>query len=186
MKKLAVTFMAFAFLNMVKAQITDSIVHSHLKLDLYDKSWCISVNAGVQKRLFFAAGIARTSFKGSQHGAYGSDIYAGINIFPAFKKTDAPVAGLKFGGDLFGNTVLIGAEIQYLKSRLAEDWMFTPRAGIGISYIYLAYGYGFSKNKFPVAGISRNSITLQVNFPFYTKDKLTNKVTYWGGMKKQK
>jgi hypothetical protein len=185
MQKIPVVIFAFAFLNVANAQTADSSFRNHLKPDIVDNSWCISVNAGVQKRLFFGAGIARASFTGSGHGVYGSDIYAGVNIFPAFKKLYEPVTGIKLGGDFFGNAFFIGAEGQYLKTKGVEDWLFTPRAGIGISYLYLAYGYSISKNKFPIAGISQNSISLQVNFPFYTKDRLTNKVTHRGMMKKK-
>jgi hypothetical protein len=185
MKKLLVTIIAFAFFYITNAQTTDSTIHNHLKPDINDQSWCIAVNAGVQKRLFFGAGIARTTFNGSGHGVYGSDIYAGINIFPALKKSYETVSGIKLGADFFGNAFFMGAEMQYLKSKGAEDWLFTPRAGIGISYLYLAYGYSISKNKFPIAGISQNSLSLQVNFPFYSKDKLTNKITHWGKTKKK-
>jgi len=185
MKKLLAVILEFAFLSIANAQIADSGIANHLKPDINDKAWCISVNAGVQKRLFFGAGIARTNFAGSSHGVYGSDVYACLNIFPAFKKFYEPVAGIKLGGDFFGNGFFIGTEVQYLKSKGVEDWLFTPRAGIGISYLYLAYGYSISKNKLPFAGISQNSLSLQVNFPFYTKDRLTNKITYWGKMKKR-
>lgn len=185
MKKLLAAILAFAFLSIANAQTADSSFQHHLKPDINDKSWCVSFNAGVQKRLFLGAGIARTTFSGSGHGVYGSDIYAGVNIFPAFKKSYETVSGIKIGGDLFGNAFFIGAEVQYLKSKGTEDWLFTPRAGIGISYLYLVYGYSFSKNKFFIAGITQNSLSLQINFPFYTKDKLTNKVTYWSKMKKK-
>ncbi len=186
MKKLLAAILGFAFFNITNAQTTDSTIHNYLKPDINDQSWCIAVNAGVQKRFFFGAGVARTTFNGSGHGVYGSDIYAGINIFPAFKKTYEKVSGIKLGGDLFGNAFFMGAEVQYLKSKGAEDWLFTPRAGIGISYLYLVYGYSISKNKFPIPGISQNSLSLQVNFPFYTKDKLTNKITHWSKTKKKK
>jgi hypothetical protein len=185
MKKLLGAMVAFAFLNMANAQTTDSSFQPHLKPDINDKSWCVSFNAGMQKRLFLGAGIARTNFTGSNHGVYGSDIYAGVNIFPALKKMYEPVTGIKLGGDFFGNAFFIGTEVQYLRSKGVEDWLFTPRAGVGISYLYLAYGYSISKNKFPFAGISQNSLSLQVHFPFYTKDKLTNKVTHWSKMKKK-
>lgn len=184
MKKLLTTIFTITF-YITNAQITDSIVRNPLKPDIDDRSWCVSLNAGIQKRLFLGAGIAKTVFTGSGHGFYGSDIYAGVNFFPAFKNSYEPAASVKLGGDFFGNILFLGTEIQYLKSKGAEDWLFTPRTGIGISNIYLAYGYSISANKFPVAGISQNSITLQVNFPYYTKDKLTNKVTYWNKKKKK-
>jgi len=184
MKKLLANILGSAFLSIANAQTADSSIANHLKPDINDHAWGISVNVGVQKRLFFGAGIARTNFIGSSHGVYGSDVYGGINIFPAFKKSYEPVTGIKFGGDFFGSAFFIGTEVQYLKSKGVEDWLFTPRAGIGISYLYLAYGYSISKNKFPFAGISQNSISLQVNLPVYAKDKLTNKITYWGKTKK--
>jgi len=185
MKMILTTIFASTF-YFTNAQTADSIVHNHLKPDIDDRSWCISFNTGVQKRLFLGVGIAKTVFTGSGHGMYGSDVYAGVNFFPAFKKSYEPAAAIKLGGDFFGNIIFLGAEVQYLKSKGTEDWLFTPRTGIGISNMYLAYGYSISANKFPVAGISQNSVTLQVNFPYYTKDKLTNKGTYWNKKKKKK
>jgi hypothetical protein len=185
MKKIPAIIFAFSFFNVANAQTADTSVRNQMKPDIIDNGWCISVNAGVQKRLFFGAGIARASFSGSGHGVYGSDIYAGVNIFPAFKKLYEPVTGIKFGADVFGNAFFIGAEVQYLKGKGVEEWLFTPRAGIGISYLYIAYGYSMPRNTFPVAGISQNSISLQVNFPFYSKDRVTNKVTHWGVKKKK-
>lgn len=185
MKSIFTALFAIAF-YITNAQTADSIVHNPLKPDIDDRSWCISFNTGVQKRLFFGAGIAKTVFIGSGHGIYGSDVYTGINFFPTFNKSYDQVAAIKLGSDLFGNMFFLGAEVQYLKSKGAEDWLFTPRTGIGISNLYFAYGYSISANKFPVAGISQNSITLQVNFPYYTKDKLTNRVSYWNRKKKKK
>jgi hypothetical protein len=178
MKVVLTVILAIAF-YLTNAQTADSIVRNPLKADINESNWCITGNLGIQKRFFAGAGIAKTWFVGSGHGVYGADVYTGVIFFPAFKKTYSPVMGYKLGADFFGGGIFMGAEVQYLKSKGQDDFLFTPRAGIGISALYIAYGYSISGNKFPIAGISQNSITLQLNFPFYSKDKLTGKVTHW-------
>lgn len=185
MKKLLSIILACAVYIAANAQAADTSLHNHLKPDIHESSWCIAANMGIQKRFFAGVGMARTWFIGSGHGVYGTDLYTGINIFPAFNKSHTPAVGFKLGGDFFGNIISLGAEVQYIRSKGADDFLFTPRAGIGISALYIAYGYSISSNKFPIAGISQNSITLQLNFPFYSKDKLTGKVTHWNKREKK-
>jgi hypothetical protein len=183
MKAVLTVILAIAF-YLTNAQTADSIVRNPVKADINESNWCITGNLGIQKRFFAGAGIAKTWFVGSGHGVYGADVYAGLNVFPAFKNIHNPAMGYKLGADFFGGGFFMGAEVQYLKSKGQDDFLFTPRAGIGISALYIAYGYSISSNKFPIAGISQNSITLQLNFPFYSKDKLTGKVTHWNKRKK--
>lgn len=178
--KILTTLSLLLFSIFVNAQQPDTSNTRHLKPDIDNNGWCIAVNTGFQKRFVAGVGIARTRFIGSSHGVYGTDIYTGMNFYPALKKSYSNVAGYKLGADVFGSGFFIGAEVQYLRSNGVEDWMFTPRAGIGVSSLYIAYGYSISSgNKFPFAGISQNSLMLQLNFPFYSKDKLTGKVTHW-------
>lgn len=184
MNKFLLLFLLLPFT--IQAQRTDSAAGRILKPDIHDKSWCISANAGFQKRFLVGIGIAKTMFVGSSHGFYGSDVYTGVNIFPAFNKRYQNVTGFKLGANVFGNAFFLGAEIQYLASKAAEDFLFTPRAGIGVSNAYIAYGYSLSSKKFPIAGISQNSLMLQINFPFYTKDKLTGKISHWNKKEKRR
>lgn len=179
MKKLLFIIFLSTICYNITAQSADTSLHNHLKADIHESNWCIAGSLGFQKRPFAGAGIAKTLFIGSSHGVVGTDIYGGINFFPAFKKTYNNVVGYKLGADAFGSGFFIGAEVQYLQSKGLDDFLFTPRAGIGISALYIAYSYSISSNKFPIAGISQNAITLQLNFPFYSKNKLTGKVTHW-------
>jgi hypothetical protein len=179
MKKLLFSIVLCTVYNNLTAQTADTSLHNPLKADIHERNWCIAGSIGFQKRPFAGAGIAKTWFVGSGHGVYGTDIYSGINFYPALKKAYNNVIGYKLGADVFGSGLFLGAEVQYLKSKGVDDFLFTPRCGIGISSLYIAYGYSISSNKFPIADISQNSITLQLNFPFYSKNKLTGKVTHW-------
>jgi hypothetical protein len=185
MKKLLSLILVCIVYNAATAQTADTSLHNPLKADINESNWCITGSLGIQKRFFAGAGIAKTWFVGSGHGVYGADVYTGLNFFPAFKNIYNPVMGYKLGADFFGGGFFMGAEVQYLKSKGQDDFLFTPRAGIGISALYIAYGYSISSNKFPIAGISQNSVTLQLNFPFYSKDKLTGEVTHWNKKKRK-
>lgn len=169
MKKILTAILLFAFLNIANAQTSDTSVLVHLKPDINDKSWGVSFNAGMQKRFFFGAGIARTNFIGSNHGVYGSDIYAGVNIFPAFKKIYEPVTGIKLGGDLFGNAFFIGTEIQYLKSKGVEDWLFTP-GPVLVSVIYTwRMDTASQKINSPLQALAKTHFRCRYSFPFIQK-----------------
>lgn len=185
MKKIILLTLYACYHSIGRAQPPDTIAHP-LKVDMNDRSWCIMANTGFQKRFFFGAGLARTHFLGSRHGVYGYDIYTGVNFFPSFKSAQEVATGIRFGADFFGSGFFMGAEGQYLRTKTANDFLFTPRAGIGFSMLYIAYGYSLSTNKFPIQGIPQNSLILQVNMPFYTKDVLTNKASWGTGRKKGK
>jgi hypothetical protein len=185
MKKLLFIIGLLTIRYSIIAQTADTSSHNHLKADIHESNWCIAGSIGFQKRPFAGAGIAKTWFVGSSHGVYGTDIYSGINYYPALKKAYKNIMGYKLGADVFGGGFFLGAEVQYLQSKGVDDFLFTPRCGIGISALYIAYGYSISSNKFPIAGISQNSITLQLNFPFYSKNKLTGKVTHWNKKEKK-
>jgi hypothetical protein len=174
-----------SFVTNATAQIRDTVAENKLKADIHNRSWCIAANTGVQKTFFAGIGIARTGFLGSSHGMYGSDIYTGVNFFRATKKNNSFVTGLRLGADAFGSGFLFGAEIQYLTSKAANDFLFTPRFGIGFSGLYFVYGYSISRNKYPFAGITQNSISLQLNYPFFTNDKVKNEKFYWNGRKRK-
>jgi hypothetical protein len=184
MKRILFVIAVSIMCNTAGAQTADTSLHNRLKADIHESNWCISGSIGFQKRPFAGVGIAKAWFLGSPHGVYGTDVYSGINFYTALKKAYSNVVGYKLGADVFGGGFFLGAEVQYLQSKWVDDFLFTPRCGIGISALYIAYGYSISSNKFSIAGISQNSITLQLNFPFYSKNKLTGKVTHWN--KKEK
>ena len=139
------------------------------RVDIHDRSWCVDIRFGYQKRLFGGMGISKTMFLGSPHGIYGYDLYAALNIFPVFISSHETVLGFNAGAMTCGNGGVLGVEVQYMKSKSADDILFTPKIGIGFSMINILYGYSFSVNRFPIAGITQNSITLKGNIPFYTK-----------------
>jgi hypothetical protein len=146
----------------------DTTFNPH-RVDIHDRNWCIDIRTGFQKRFFLGAGISKTMFLGSPHGVYGYDMYMAVNVFPSFKDSRETVLGLNAGAMMCGSFGVMGGEVQYMMSKSANDVLFTPKIGIGASMLHVTYGYSFSTNKFPIAGISQNSLTLKFNYPFYTK-----------------
>lgn len=149
--------------------------YNPLRVYIHDRNWCVDIRTGFQKRFFVGAGISKTMFLGSPHGVYGYDIYMAANFFPASKSPRETVVGLNAGAMLCGSFGVMGGEVQYMMSKSADDVLFTPKIGIGASMLHVTYGYSFSTNKFPIAGISQNSITMKFNYPFYTKSLVKRK-----------
>lgn len=184
-KSAALILMHFIILS-TAAQQADTARFNPLRIDIKSSQWCIGINTGIQKRFDFGLSLAKTFFLGSPHGVYGYDIYAGVNFFPDTKKASSSVTGYRFGADYFGNALFVGAELQYLKSSSLNHVLFTPKAGIGFSLLYISYGYSLGVKKFPLDGIGRNAFRLQFNLPFYTKDLLKNEAYWWSEPKKKK
>ena len=154
------------------SQQTDTTAHNPLKADISESHWAVNFNTGFQERFFFGAGLSKNHFTGSGHGIYGYDIYTTFAFFPAFKSRHDPVIAVNIGALLCGSGAVLGAEMKYVKSKIADDVMFIPKIGLGIGVLHLTYGYALSFNKYPVDGIGKNVVALHVNLPFYTKDLL--------------
>lgn len=170
-KRLLLILLLAACFNNSNAQQQDTSFNP-LRVDIHNRSWCVDLRTGFQKRFFAGLGVSKTMFLGSPNGVYGYDFYTAVNVFPAFKGSHETVFGFNAGAMMCGNIGAMGVELQYMKSKSAEDFLFTPKIGIGASMLYLIYGYSFSSNKFPIAGISQNSLMLKFNLPFYSKDLL--------------
>ncbi len=175
--KIFITIIAIHFILIVNAQtpITDTVEKKMHKADIFNKSWNVNLQLGEQRRSFIGAGISKSMFKGSPHGIYGYDIYATAIYYPKWKTNYESVYGIKFGGNTAGNAITLGTDFQLLKTNTKNDFLFTPRIGIGISSIYINYGYSFSQNDYPIFGISKSSITFNINLPFYTNDIIKKK-----------
>lgn len=164
-KSLSLVLLLACF-NSSNAQQRDTSFNP-LRVDIHNRSWCVDIRTGFQKRFFAGLGVSKTMLVGGPHGIYGYDFYSAVNVFPAFKSTHETVMGFNTGAMMCGNIGVMGVELQYMKSKSADDVLFTPKIGIGASMFYLVYGYSLSSNKFPIAGISQNSLMLKFNLPFY-------------------
>ncbi|HMT73565.1 MAG TPA: hypothetical protein PKA77_05840 [Chitinophagaceae bacterium] len=175
-KRLLPVLLLLMLINASYAQQRDTSFNPH-RIDIHQRNWCFDVRTGFQKRFFAGLGISKTMFIGAPHGMYGYDIYTALNIFPSFKTDHEFVLGYNAGAVMCGNFGVLGVDFQYMKSKSADDFLVTPKIGIGASLLYLVYGYSFSSNKFPIAGISQNSLMLKLNLPFYSKDMLKKEST---------
>jgi hypothetical protein len=162
----------------VQAQTStnDSLPFNPLKADIHQRHWNVYTQLGIHKRSFAAIGISKSKFLGSPHGIYGYDAYAAGVFFPKWKNSYENVYGYKIGANFHGNMFHFGADVQVLNTATKNDVLFTPRFGFGISSLYVSYGYSYSKNKFNITGLARNSVSMSLNLPIYTKDLLKEKI----------
>jgi hypothetical protein len=172
MRKILLLIINSLLVQIANSQQTDTTARNHLKADINQKHWAVNFNTGIQKRFFFGAGLSKNHFIGSPHGIYGYDIYTSFAFFPSFKSQQNSIIAVNVGGLLCGSGGAFGAELKYVKSKIADDVMFIPKIGLGIGSIHLTYGYALSFNKYPVDEIGKNVFALHVNLPFYTKDLL--------------
>jgi hypothetical protein len=165
-----ILFFAIHSIAFTQTTQNDSVPFNPRRVDIHSRHWNVNIQLGVQKRSFAGIGISKSMFLGSPHGIYGYDAYVTGVYYPKWKTNYEPVYGLKIGGNAAGNIINMGADIQLLNTKTKRDILFTPRIGIGISSFYINYGYSYSQNKFPIMGISKNTISMNLNAPFYTRD----------------
>ncbi len=158
---------------------TDSILKP-MEFYFHEKSWGFRFATGIQSSFFLEAGLGRSELQGTGHGIGGYDYFLSVIYFPDFSDRHNTVTGIKTGAHLFGNGFLLGAEIAYIADKQQHtDLLITPKAGIGVSYLYASYGYAFSTNSYAVSRVGKHQFTLQYNLPFYTHEKLSGKRRKW-------
>lgn len=143
---------------------------SSIKPIVKNKSWNIRFNTGIQRSYFLDIGISRSFMNGSGHGNYGYDYFASAILYPTFKKEYRQIYGLKAGVHFFGNGGLLGLETVYLSDGKYTDFIITPQIGIGLSFLYFSYGYGFSTNEYVLNRVGKHQFSLALNIPFKFKN----------------
>jgi len=148
----------------------------HLKPEISNFSWNAKLTNGIQRSYFFDIGISRTSFMGSPHGVFGTAVSLCYSMFPSFNTKVNTVHGVKGSMEVFGSLMGFGLDMAYYATADRNDFFITPKALLGISSINLYYGYNFSTNNYEISDLGKHTFGLQINLPFYTKNKLNNTV----------
>ncbi len=151
---------------------TDSVRKQVMKIDIHNSNWGVRFCNGIQNSYFFDIGISKDHFLGSLHGMYSDAIFIAISMFPSLKKEIDVVYGIKGGAEFWGNGMGLGIETGYFRSSSATDFLVTPKVGIGISQANIVYGYGISTNNYSISRIGKHTVSLQLDIPFNTKNKL--------------
>ncbi|GEM_PF-2264427 len=159
---------------LVKAQ-ADSVAPALRRPELSNSAFCLRFSNGIQRNYFIELGVSRTSFVGSGHGIYGFEYFATASYLPSFKKDGDQIFGAKAGATLFGNLFLLGVDVAYYGKSPNFDVLITPKAGIGISNLYISYGYAISAQKYTIAEIGKHQVALTANLPIYNRNRIKQK-----------
>ncbi len=151
---------------------TDSINNQVKRIDIHNTNWGVRFCNGIQNSYYFDIGISRDHFLGSGHGMYSDAFFIAFSMFPSFRKEIEPVYGLKGGAEIWGNGMGLGIETGYFKNNSTSDFLITPKIGLGISQANIVYGYGLSTNNHSISRIGKHTVSLQLDIPFKTKNKL--------------
>lgn len=163
----------FCFVNtFAQTKQNDSINNQVRRIDIHNANWGVRFCNGIQNSYYFDVGISRDHFLGSHHGMYSDAIFIAFSMFPSFDKEIDAVYGLKGGAEIWGNGMGLGIEAGYFKNNSATDFILTPKIGIGISQANIVYGYGLSTNNYFISRIGKHTVSLQLDIPIKTKNKL--------------
>ena len=147
-----------------KGQGSDTIKN---KLDIDNKTLNIYFGAGVQKRVYYEIGLARSRFTG------GRGNVAHWGYFTCYERTVGnknldPVHGIKAGGYFAGLGGAITTEVKYQWFREKHDWIITPKYGFGLGgLITLSYGFNISLNEQPFEQVGKHQFSLIFNLPVH-------------------
>jgi hypothetical protein len=169
---LKVFFLFFTVPAFAQTAQSDTVKMKGIKIDIHNSNWGVRFCNGIQNSFYFDIGISRDHFLGSVHGMYSDAIFVAFSMFPSFKSNIETVYGLKGGAEFWGNGMGLGIETGYFKNNSATDFILTPKIGFGISQANIVYGYGFSANNHSIPRIGKHTISLQLDIPFKTKNKL--------------
>lgn len=159
---------------LVKAQ-ADSVVPAMRRPDLSNSAFSLRFSNGIQRNYFVELGVSRTSFVGSGHGIHGFEYFATAAYLPSFKKDGDQIFGAKAGATLFGNLFLLGVDVAYYSNFPNFDLLITPKTGIGISNLYISYGYAISTRAYKIAEIGKHQFALTANLPIYNRNRIKQK-----------
>lgn len=151
--------------SLCNAQDSSSLAH----LEGY-RHWtkfrtCPRIGVGVQKSFYSELGIERSRFAISEAGGTFNAYYASLEWIPTIlPEKSRNIYGAKIGAEIAANYLNYGLELKYLSDGQKQDFVITPKAGIGFfGLAELFYGYNFSFNKHPFEFAAQNQLSLIIN-----------------------
>jgi hypothetical protein len=131
----------------------------------------LRLGLGYQKSLYSELGFTRRNYFGDDIVKGCTAYYGSVEWTPEFSRESPDVYGIKFGGEITLQPLMVGIESKFQSNFNDNDFVITPKIGIGdgnftrlpISYIYLCYGYNISFNHRPFGAMGRNQISLVFN-----------------------
>lgn len=144
--------------------------------NFYIPKTLLRVGFGYQKSLYGELGVTRRKYSTNiiwpdDMAIGGSSYYGSVEWTPSQDQKNKMIYGVKVGGDLTLQFLLIGLESKYQTDFINSDFVITPKIGLGealisgalISHIYFCYGYNFSLNNTPFANIGKHQFSMFIN-----------------------
>lgn len=98
------------------------------------------------------------------HEADAIEGFGNAAIYTTFEWTPAPnTYGVKFGGEFGSNLSMVALEFKYQSDNVEDDFVITPKIGLGLGFVNMYYGFNISTNKYPFDKIGKNQFTMVFN-----------------------
>jgi hypothetical protein len=140
--------------------------------NVYIPKTLLRVGFGFQKSPYTEIGFTRRKYSGEDLFVIGTAYYGALEWTPGIMKNPQNVYGVKFGGEITIQPMMIGLEMKYQNDFYRNsDFVITPKIGIGagnftgsiLSSVYFCYGYNVSFNKKPFEGVGGHQFSLVMN-----------------------
>lgn len=139
--------------------------------NLYVPKTLLRLGTGYQGSFFTELGITRRKYSGEDLFTLGLAYYGAVEWTPQTKAAQEHLFGLKMGGELTLQPLLLGLESKYYTDFQIRDVLLTPKIGLGealitgalVSRIFVCYGYNISFNDRSFGKIRPHQISVVLN-----------------------
>lgn len=123
------------------------------------KSLALHTGIGIQQSGYLEMGAAFVSHEFDRKEGFGNGI-----LYSSFEWTPVKnVYGIKVGGELGSNLSMLCVELKHQFTDAENDFVISPKIGLGIGFANLYYGYNFSTSKYPFEGIGKHQFSIIFN-----------------------
>lgn len=123
------------------------------------KSLALHTGLGIQQSGYLEIGPAFVIHEFDRKEGFGNGIvYSSLEWTPVKN-----IYGIKVGGELGSNFSMLCIELKHQFSATENDFVISPKIGLGIGFANLYYAYNFSTSKYPFEGIGKHQISITFN-----------------------
>ena len=142
--------------------------------DIWEKSIAFRGGIGVQKSLFTEIGISKFYFFDNGYFPITKAKYISVEFSPTLKPSkENTIYALKIGYEYTVLIVSLGIEAKYQTDFTANDFVITPKIGLGaFGVCTLYYGLNISANDKPFSRIGTHQLSIICNLSKKIKNKI--------------
>lgn len=123
------------------------------------KSLALHTGIGIHQSGYLEIGPALVIHEFDRKEGFGNGIF-----YSSFEWTPVKnIYGIKVGGELGSNFSLLCIELKHQFTGAENDFVISPKMGLGIGFANLYYGYNFSTSKYPFEGIGKHQLSITFN-----------------------